>query len=640
MPAKPFLFTANPYDDENLLSYLVRLTELNRYEYPSMTSMAANLCFQHQWHPRLIFFTALNLKQLGEMTEVPEETLQQLAYPDVDGEGMIVKYNGQAFSKHLLGITRPKVCPECLVEAPYARKLWDLSAYTACGKHGVKLIDACPKCKMKLSWSRRCIVKCTCGFDLTKSERISVESSDVAIFKLMHDMFYGINADAGTPLYKLTFAKLISLIDFMAAQTKATRNTKGLFLARQSQSDAHDMVVKAYDVFRDWPNNFYSFLDEYRSIEKTTADYKSRVTGIVKELGPFYKPLRSYKEPEYDFIIDEFETYLETWDGGIVKQGSQRRIERSRYCSMDSVVDELGMSMERLKKFYDLGLLRGKSLDRVYSTVYRIEKESVAELKAHFDSIISIKQASEKLGIAIKLVETMVKQGMLQDAYKGTPLEDEMERAVTAESVNNLMDMIRAKIAVKNENMDFISFAQVIDRIHILKMSYLDCIDEISAGRIVPSKETDGTGLQRFYFDKADIEGYMQQRKRELLGDMLTLQEVKAELQVGKIHAIRIWIKNGLLSGNQARKNGLPWWSISPSEVESFKAKYVLASRVAARYEMVPQKLIKVLGEKGIIPVSGTAIDGSQVYLFLQRDVEEAGYSTEGCWGKNSLISA
>lgn len=640
MSAKPFLFTTNPYEDENLLSYLVRLTEMNRYEFPSMTSMAANLCFQHQWHPRLIFFLSLNLKKLGEMTGVPEATLESLTYPELDGKGgETVRFGTHTLAKALVLISKPKVCPECLVEAAYARRLWDLSTYTACAKHRVRLVDTCPKCQTKLTWARSQIARCTCGFDLKGCERVPVEASRIGVFKLMQDKMTGAISQEPNPLSGLPFSKLVLLLDFMAAQTKAIRDTAGHFLAKQSLEEAHNLVIQAYEIFQSWPNNFHKFLTDYRMVERNDWASRERVTGIAKELGSFYKPLKKYKEPEYDFIRSEFERFVANWDGGVVKQGTTRRIDRSRYCSINAVADELGISIERLKKFFDMGLLRGKVLDRGSFAVYRIEKASVSELKAYLSQRLTVKEASKKLGIAVKLVERMVQQGLLTNAYAGTPLQEEMELSVTAFSVESILSMISSKVITKDD-AELVSFARIVDRLHILKMSYLDCIGQIATGQIVPRAELEGTGLHRFYFDKAEIEEYMQKRKQQLLGDSLTLEQVKAELQVGKIHAIRIWIKNGLLKGNPVRKNGLPWWSIPRSEVEVFKEKYVLASRLAEQHGVAPQKMIKMLGEKGVRPVSGTTVDGSRVYLFVRSDAEAVGYNAANSWVVSRLIPA
>ena len=632
MLAKSFLFSTSPYSDENLLSYIVRLTGLNRYEFPSIISMGSNLCFQHQWHPRLIHFNSLNIRQLCEMTGVPEEQMWTTAYPAVGPEsGRKVKIFGHVISKHALTIRKPKFCPECLREKPYSRQIWDLAAYTTCAKHRVQLVDTCPRCQQAISWFRPLITRCSCGFDLTQCNSVSVEQTSMPAFELIHNLFYGLPSDDITPLNKLTFPKLLSLIDFMAAQTQVVRNTKEQYLAKQTLQNAHQLVISSYEIFQNWPINFHKFLSEYCTLEKNNWASRMQVTGIAKELGSFYKPFRKYKEPEYDFIRSEFESFVANWDGGVLKQGLNQRIDRSHYRSMDSIVDELGMSIERLKKFFDLGLLDGKALDRGSFTVYRIKKDSVVKLKTFLAERISVKETSLKLGIAIKLVENMVKNGMLEDAYKGTPLEDAMELSITVEGVDKLLHIIRAKIVPAPNGAELISFQKVIDRLHILRVGYIESIHEILTGKIVPRAHIDGTGLNRFFFDKADIETYMQQRKQELLGDTLTLKEVRAELQVGKIHAIRIWIKNGLLSGNPARKNGLPWWSIPRSEVEAFKEKYVFGARVAQQHGMVPQKLIKVLGEKGIRPVSGTTVDGSQVYVFLRSDVEAAGFDTKGC---------
>jgi hypothetical protein len=59
------------------------------------------------------------------------------------------------------------VCPHCLSEEPWSRGEWELKAYIACEKHGVRLLENCDQCKRKLSWDRTELLHCFCGRSLT-----------------------------------------------------------------------------------------------------------------------------------------------------------------------------------------------------------------------------------------------------------------------------------------------------------------------------------------------------------------------------------------------------------------------------------------------------------------------------------------
>lgn len=55
-----------------------------------------------------------------------------------------------------------KVCPPCLAEAAYHRAIWDLAFVSACPRHEVALLAACPDCDRILTWIGADLTKCGC----------------------------------------------------------------------------------------------------------------------------------------------------------------------------------------------------------------------------------------------------------------------------------------------------------------------------------------------------------------------------------------------------------------------------------------------------------------------------------------------
>jgi hypothetical protein len=87
-------------------------------------------------------------------------------------------------------------CPVCLEEEVYLRKHWRLSFSTCCEKHGIRLLDRCPKCTQPLHFhrddmgnkgfqGRGCPALCfNCNFDLRKASTIAAGQSEVTRQKL------------------------------------------------------------------------------------------------------------------------------------------------------------------------------------------------------------------------------------------------------------------------------------------------------------------------------------------------------------------------------------------------------------------------------------------------------------------------
>lgn len=74
-------------------------------------------------------------------------------------------FSDQPPPAEFIRFSTPKVCPACLREADYYRRYWDLLPFTSCPAHGVVLIDSCPGCGRRLSWVRKKVSVCRCGYD-------------------------------------------------------------------------------------------------------------------------------------------------------------------------------------------------------------------------------------------------------------------------------------------------------------------------------------------------------------------------------------------------------------------------------------------------------------------------------------------
>src|SRR5205085_8872177 len=110
-----------------------------------------------------------NLITLSHLTGVDENALASLMYAParISKERMMGDYYvfGSPIQHYVIRLSNPKICPGCLSEFGYARKVWELGIVTVCPFHKSKLLDTCPNCQKKVSWIRKQISVCRCGFD-------------------------------------------------------------------------------------------------------------------------------------------------------------------------------------------------------------------------------------------------------------------------------------------------------------------------------------------------------------------------------------------------------------------------------------------------------------------------------------------
>jgi len=177
-----------PYPDESLAGYIIRLSERNAYT--SHTWMLGLLRERSGCHVASAAEATRNpqvIAAVEAMAGLPERSLADRSFvswshiqswpcgePDWDARPE------KAFQRD-----HPMICPACLEEAPYARRLWDLAHLPVCTRHGIALVDSCPDCGKPISWRRTAVSRCNaCGADLRRAPQASVAPAVVELASL------------------------------------------------------------------------------------------------------------------------------------------------------------------------------------------------------------------------------------------------------------------------------------------------------------------------------------------------------------------------------------------------------------------------------------------------------------------------
>lgn len=174
-----------PFGDESLAGYVIRLSEKNVFSSPGWM---LELLRKRSGLPIATVAEAARDAQLVRAVEalagLSEGSLADRAFtprsysrarrggpPSWDARPL------EAYQRH-----HPMVCPACLDDAPYARKLWDLAHLPVCTRHGLVLVDTCHRCGERLTWRRTRVAHCeSCGADLRYSERIPAAPATLAV---------------------------------------------------------------------------------------------------------------------------------------------------------------------------------------------------------------------------------------------------------------------------------------------------------------------------------------------------------------------------------------------------------------------------------------------------------------------------
>lgn len=271
------LFTAAPFADESFVGYLLRICELNELESLDWLIELADLKKIRRENFNLFFDARQNLKQLAKITGVPINKLQSLLYQFEDNDNINqslieckVNFYGNFVSRYFIRREKPRLCPACLKEANYLRRIWEVAPATACPVHKCQLLDVCPSCGESLSWKRPKISICPCGCDWRKTKLIQIPTVGLRVSRQIYRLC-GLLTDVDKSpdkcflppnLCSLNLADFLKILFFIRSFYHGLFDTEGCWLSSNYDSlKLHHELNEAVTVFNDFPRNFYQFLD-------------------------------------------------------------------------------------------------------------------------------------------------------------------------------------------------------------------------------------------------------------------------------------------------------------------------------------------------------------------------------------------
>lgn len=264
------LVRPEPYCDESLESYLLRLSQENGFESFRLFGGSVRDWLLQQDHEaagafpldlfRVNVFHASRssglriraLRLVEQLTDLAPSSLLQLA----------LLHSGLHFGSghkavHRAGVDIPlcfirtrsiPCCPACLNESAYVRQHWYYAPYHACHVHATELLYACPHCGSVLDYTRsESITHCLCGYDLRMAKPAPADRAVVQLAELL----CGERFESDNPL----LANEQPTVRFGALLWYWLRHF-------HSQDDKpQDLrVAEAIGYFADWPANFHAEL--------------------------------------------------------------------------------------------------------------------------------------------------------------------------------------------------------------------------------------------------------------------------------------------------------------------------------------------------------------------------------------------
>ena len=325
-----------PYIDESLESYMIRLSDDNGYDtYQTFSRLVwlwleendpdAGGAFPQQldllnvYHAdRTSNLRVRALRLIESLIDVQKSSLLKLAIMH-----SAVKFSGSRVAVFRDGIDIPRcflstnfipICPHCLEEALYIRQQWHYLPYVACHKHKCQLVSHCPECGVALNYQQLENIRfCQCGFDLRFAQAKECSQEQLAVSKLIVEQE---SIDEYSILHKLSLSARMGAILWFCIRQKGKQVDQIIF--------NDELFIQAVEYFEHWPTIFHSELEQAaeQSEERLLRPYnQTAFSHIFGSLLPCSSRL-PMRDLGRNFILKEVVEYLGTlvWRNPRAKQ--------------------------------------------------------------------------------------------------------------------------------------------------------------------------------------------------------------------------------------------------------------------------------------------------------------------------------
>ncbi|XGW00705.1 MAG: hypothetical protein ACAF41_02410 [Leptolyngbya sp. BL-A-14] len=424
--------------------------------------------------------------------------------------------------------------------------------------------------------------------------------------------------------YLLEMEELLTLTNFLAGQFVSICDTTGKRIATQYQnSELHLLLMKSLNLLTDWPNEFYKFLD-WRKSQQETHD---RDTGIARDFGSFYKKLYTdFSAEPYSFLRKAFEDYLSKfWDGGYFNS-KLGRIENSIrtdkvFIPGTEAAQILGLSEAWVLKLVEQGVLDGSVRKMGTRSLILVKRDSVATYQQSLKTALTLKEVAAILSINHRTVVGLVDYSCIQ-ALRGPKSDGYRQWLISSESVEKFLQQVEAlSNSISDATQPIISFSDAIRRTSGLGYTAGKLMRLVLDREVKVFQDSFKNGLDKYYFLDDEVNELIQKVTLAKKDVHLTVVDIANLLGV-KQEVVRFWIDKKFIKCKQVLEGKHRRRQILEDDLKAFQLNYVSAVELAIALKTSPKKVVQLLAELQVTPITGPNIDGGRQYLFQRRDAE------------------
>lgn len=381
MPFRPKVI-----NDESLNSYINRLAQVNYHEIAWLNELLKikvnedQSCQEYRIGKRTI-----DTSILSTITGINQKELDNLSLNLKSSDQVIQK----KLNRYAIRNTMKAICPLCLNDKLYYRKIWDISIYTRCHIHNCLLLCSCKNCGRRITIKEVIIDLCKCGCKLSSNLTVKCENSDLGyLLSQKIENKYSVRKSIYKKFNILELDLLIYLILFLSFNISRIFYQRTIAFSESSDFIFCDRVVdEAYNIFTNWPLSFYQFLDKIILIPQN-----NRSGGVNVHFGGFHQQINKLSLiSDFRFFTDEYKNYIQN----IWSDKHSKKALFVEYINISQACIILGVSKGSITTLIREGLIEAKTAYWWKQKIILINRLSLENYKNYLE--ISYKKNSNKI---------------------------------------------------------------------------------------------------------------------------------------------------------------------------------------------------------------------------------------------------
>ncbi|WP_299734234.1 TniQ family protein [uncultured Endozoicomonas sp.] len=599
------LYRPLPFEDECLISYLIRVAGGNGLKSPStVISIAGGGMKNNRLAAKNIFTGKAEVKAIAKSLNLPVCVIKQLCFTHRPRSDSYI-IDDIEIPAQLVRFHHPRICPGCIRDYGYARAIWNIAAITACPEHRCNLIDENSDKTTRLNWYRGDLdqfqdkekIHLYLGRPVTQqslkmSKKIISWKNDSSY--LLHQELEMLNSsDFLTLLYWL------SLWKFRSKNNEKELSSGKPSIQSWTNKELSNFFLKGWSILERWPNGYYELLDYYA---KNPMSSKGS-SGIMKCFRDLYTLIKKAPEAPWKKILsNEFDNYIiNNWKDRIMSNTEKIYIdtENLNYQTKIQSANYLDCTLAMIDTYED-NLLISKTTTKNGSALYKTEELRI--LKKNLKEKLTFSETCSLLEIKRKTLKDLVEAGLIKAII--TRSKNTRDYLFVKNDIEKLIKKLNRNSKKNIEFPQDYSYEKVIKNYYFTGLTLCDTISSMMNGKIkykfINNKKQPLSIKQALPIMPERFSNKTNAYKPRELARVLNVN----------INAIYLWMKKGYIDFDMCQLTGnkRPVKLINKRSLKSFLKKYYTQRAAGTLYES------KNTGYMTL--VSGGKIDGGSVNLY------------------------